>query len=141
VTRYDGLRHIPPFDPDVQAAGNPTVVADLIGVLTASDALVIACPEYAHSLPGTLKNALDWLVGSYYLDQLPLAVTASVAHESRGRMGLAALAHIAGVLGADVVWERTIVRGPDADHDLGELLGRLATAGLARRDSRAAQEP
>jgi chromate reductase, NAD(P)H dehydrogenase (quinone) len=58
---YDGLRRVPPFDQDLEAAPAPAAVADLRERVAAADALLIATPEYNFSIPGQLKNALDWL--------------------------------------------------------------------------------
>jgi len=54
------LRGIPPYDADVEARGNPPAVVQLRDQIEAADALVIATPEYNHSIPGVLKNAIDW---------------------------------------------------------------------------------
>ena len=63
---YGDLAKLPPFNPDDDIEDNPKPgpVAALRALVDASDALVIAAPEYAHGLPGVLKNALDWLVTS-----------------------------------------------------------------------------
>ena len=58
---YAGLRDIPPYDEDVrQAEGYPPAVADLRERLAAADAVLIVTPEYNYSVPGVLKNAIDW---------------------------------------------------------------------------------
>jgi chromate reductase len=54
------LRGIPPYDADVEERGNPPSVVQLKDQIEAADALVIATPEYNHSIPGVLKNAIDW---------------------------------------------------------------------------------
>ena len=67
VVRYAGLRGLPAFDPDLEAGDSallPDAVAELRAEVGRADALLISSPEYAHSVPGALKNALDWLVGS-----------------------------------------------------------------------------
>jgi len=55
------LRGLPIYDGDVEAAGMPPVVLDLARTLAGADALLLACPEYNHGIPGGLKNGLDWL--------------------------------------------------------------------------------
>ncbi len=57
---------LPPFNPDddVEDEPKPEPVETFRQLVGASDAIVIAAPEYAHGLPGVLKNALDWLVAS-----------------------------------------------------------------------------
>lgn len=54
------LRAIPPYDADVEARGLPPAVRQLKDEIEAADALVIATPEYNRSVPGVLKNAIDW---------------------------------------------------------------------------------
>jgi chromate reductase len=54
-------QHVPPFNADVLAQGMPEPVAALRSRLRAADGLVIATPEYNFSIPGMLKNLLDWL--------------------------------------------------------------------------------
>jgi len=63
---YRDLANLPPFNPDddVEDKPKPEPVETLRALADGSDALVIAAPEYAHGLPGALKNALDWLVAS-----------------------------------------------------------------------------
>ena len=56
------LGGLPLFNPDLEA-DLPDAVAHFRGLISASDALIIASPEYAHGVSGVLKNALDWLVG------------------------------------------------------------------------------
>ncbi len=57
---YDGLAEVPPYDEDDDAEPELPAVTRLRGALTRADALLIATPEYNASLPGQLKNALDW---------------------------------------------------------------------------------
>lgn len=59
---FDDLGRLPLFNPDLEADA-PPVVRELHRELAEADALVIASPEYAHGVTGTIKNALDWLVG------------------------------------------------------------------------------
>jgi chromate reductase len=54
------IRGIPPYDADVEARGIPPAVDRLKAEIEAADAIVIATPEYNHSIPGVLKNAIDW---------------------------------------------------------------------------------
>jgi len=58
---YAGLAEIPPYDEDVEAHGVPVAVAELREAVHAADAVLLATPEYNHSIPGQLKNALDWV--------------------------------------------------------------------------------
>ena len=61
VTLYDGLKEIPPYDGDDDVPGDqPVSVRHLKDALEDADAVLIATPEYNSSIPGVLKNALDW---------------------------------------------------------------------------------
>lgn len=55
------LGGLPLFDEDAERAGWPAAALGLARRAAAADALLIASPEYNHSFPGVLKNALDWL--------------------------------------------------------------------------------
>jgi chromate reductase len=59
LVEWDGLPGIPAFDEDLELTPPPPV-ADLLARIAAADGLLIATPEYNASLPGALKNALDW---------------------------------------------------------------------------------
>jgi chromate reductase len=76
VLVYRDLATLPPFNPDddIEDRPKPEPVATLRALVDASDALVIAAPEYAHGLPGALKNALDWLVASETFAGKPTAL-------------------------------------------------------------------
>jgi chromate reductase len=54
------LHDVPLYDRDVEAEGDPPGVTALKDAVRQADAVLIATPEYQHSLPGVLKNALDW---------------------------------------------------------------------------------
>ncbi len=55
------IRDVPLYDGDVEAQGIPAGVARLKDQVAAADALLIVSPEYNHSMPGVLKNAIDWM--------------------------------------------------------------------------------
>ncbi len=73
VTAYRALHALPAFTPDlddgVHAA--PDAVTHWRAALAGADAVVFSSPEYAHGVPGALKNALDWVVGSGELVDMP----------------------------------------------------------------------
>jgi chromate reductase, NAD(P)H dehydrogenase (quinone) len=71
---YRELAALPPFNPDVASVCTPSAVARFRAQLAASDAVLISSPEYAHGIPGVLKNALDWVVGSGELVHKPIAL-------------------------------------------------------------------
>ncbi len=70
---YCGLGDLPHFNPDLEPI-EPTAVTDLRQQLDWSDGLIISCPEYAHGIPGVLKNALDWLVSGSEFAGKPIAL-------------------------------------------------------------------
>jgi len=99
---WDGLREVPPYDQDDDAEPAPPAVAALRAAVASADAVLIATPEYNSSIPGSLKNALDWA-------SRPLATNAF------RNKPVAVIGSSAGVFGA--VWAQ------------GELRKVLATMG------------
>ncbi|HEU4727951.1 MAG TPA: NADPH-dependent FMN reductase [Kofleriaceae bacterium] len=78
VEVHDGVARLPHFSPDLDVEPLPETVAALRAAIGAADGLVIATPEYAHGMPGSLKNALDWLVSATEPIDLPvLLISAS----------------------------------------------------------------
>ena len=74
VSIYRELAELPPFNPDLEGDRALATVTRFRAQLQASDAVLISSPEYAHGVPGVLKNALDWVVGSGELVDKPIAV-------------------------------------------------------------------
>lgn len=99
LTLHGGLREIPPFDED-EYPDVPAAVQRLRAEVAAADAVLISTPEYNHSIPGQLKNALDWL--SRPLAESPLRnKPAAVIGASTGMFGAVwAQAETRKVLGA-----------------------------------------
>src|SRR5512137_1299658 len=60
VRAWEGLRDLPPYDGDVEAAGFPAPVTAFQEAVRSAGALLVVTPEYNYSIPGVLKNALDW---------------------------------------------------------------------------------
>lgn len=78
IAVFDQLQAVPLFDEDVEDRGVPPGVVALAAAVAGADAIVIATPEYNQSMPGVLKNALDWLSRSSVGSPLrgkPAAVT------------------------------------------------------------------
>ncbi|HEX4109624.1 MAG TPA: NADPH-dependent FMN reductase [Solirubrobacteraceae bacterium] len=76
---FEGLREIPPFDEDHEA-DPPAAVQAWREAIAEADALLVATPEYNHSIPGQLKNAVDWAsrpVATSVLRGKPVAVIGS----------------------------------------------------------------
>src|SRR4051795_11365760 len=57
---WDGVRDLPHYDEDIDVDPAPRTVRDLRGAIAEADAVIIATPEYNASVPGALKNAIDW---------------------------------------------------------------------------------
>ncbi|HEY1940580.1 MAG TPA: NADPH-dependent FMN reductase [Roseiarcus sp.] len=74
VVLYRDLARLPPFNPDDEEGRLPPGVEALRALVRESDGVVIAAPEYAHGVPGVLKNALDWLVSSDAVPGKPIAL-------------------------------------------------------------------
>ena len=135
VELYDGLAHLPHFNPDLERSGTLTVIDELRQAVARSDALLIASPEYGHSLPGSLKNAIDWLIGTGELEAKLVAITCAVPALERGRRGLAALSGTLGAVSARIVFQEPIARGPTFERDVTELLTLLVAAANEARQA------
>jgi chromate reductase len=59
-TLLDGLKEVPPYDEDDDVQPAPAAVARLRAAIAGADALLFSTPEYNSSIPGQLKNAIDW---------------------------------------------------------------------------------
>ena len=60
IVVFDGLKSVPPYDEDDDVGDGPAAVARLRNAIAAADAILFATPEYNSSVPGQLKNAVDW---------------------------------------------------------------------------------
>jgi NAD(P)H-dependent FMN reductase len=91
ISLFDGLAELPHFNPDLDAEGAvlPPAVQRLREQVGAADALLICSPEYAHGVPGSLKNALDWLVSG---SEIPYKPVVLLNASSRSRHAQASLA-------------------------------------------------
>lgn len=128
VTIFDGLRDLPLFNPDLEA---PPSVCAWRDALSRSDAVLIATPEYGHSLPGSLKNGIDWVIGTGELERKVVGITAAVRHAERGRRALQALRDTLGAVSAHIVGGEPIVRGEAFTDDVARLVNALAQASSA----------
>ncbi len=124
----DELRHLPLFDPDLDAGDPPESVVRWRRAIAESDALFIATPEYGFSLPGALKNGIDWVIGSGELEGKIVAVTAAVPSPERGRRGLQALCDTLSAVRAVIVGGRPIPKGPEFASRVAELVDDLLAA-------------
>jgi NAD(P)H-dependent FMN reductase len=133
VAIFNGLAELPPFNPDLDTNDPPEVVASFRTTLERSDAIFLSSPEYAHGVPGVLKNALDWIVGSGELVGKPIAL---VNATTRATHAWASLLETLTVMSARVIDEASLTipldgRKLDADGIVeNDELSRLVTASL-----------
>jgi chromate reductase, NAD(P)H dehydrogenase (quinone) len=102
---WHGLADIPAFDEDLETAPEPVAVASLKGEIARSDAVLIATPEYNASVPGALKNALDWTSRPFPANVLrgkPVAVVGASTGLFGAVWAQAEVRKILGVMGAHV---------------------------------------
>ena len=122
---YDGLGRLPIFNPDDEQRPGAEVPR-LTAMVVQADGLVIACPEYAHGVPGGLKNALDWLVSG----EAAIGKPAMLVHASpRSRISRAALREILKTMSFDVLdgEEVEIALLGKKPEDVAAILARLDT--------------
>jgi chromate reductase, NAD(P)H dehydrogenase (quinone) len=115
---YRGLGDLPYFNPDLESTDLPTI-QDLRRQLVWADGLVISSPEYAHSIPGVLKNALDWLVSGEEFIGKPVALFNT---SSRAIHAQASLVEIITTMAGKIV--------PEASVTISLLGKNLDTAGI-----------
>jgi len=91
ITPFDGLAALPHFNPDhdVEGMALPEAVQSLRAQIEAADGIVISSPEYAHGVPGSLKNALDWLVSATEVIGKPVALVNPSPRSTHAQVSLA----------------------------------------------------
>ena len=126
---HEDLKGIPPFDEDDEHDPHGTVHA-LREAIRSADALLVATPEYNHSIPGQLKNAVDW-ASRPVTDTVLRGKPAAVVGASTGLFGAVwAQAELRKVLGAAgaVVLDRELPVGQASEHFDAD--GQIATPEL-----------
>jgi chromate reductase, NAD(P)H dehydrogenase (quinone) len=71
---FEGIGNLPFFNSDLDGDRVPREVAQFRAVIGTADGLLISSPEYARGVAGVMKNALDWLVGSFEFPNKPVAL-------------------------------------------------------------------
>lgn len=86
---YEGLATLPHFNPDLDVDPQPEPVRDLRARIGAADGVIISSPEYMYGIPGSLKNAFDWLVSAGELVDKPvLLLNAATSGGERAQAAL-----------------------------------------------------
>lgn len=107
---YDGLASLPHFSPDLDGdeAEPHEAVYEWREKLRSADAVIICTPEYARGVPGSLKNALDWVVSSGEFVNMPTAVISASPHAEGGAAALASLILTLKMMSAAIPDEATL---------------------------------
>ena len=103
VTVFDDPAVLPHFNPDHDHDPLPPAVVALRAAIATADAVLFCTPEYAGTLPGSMKNLLDWTVGGTELSGKPVAWVNVASDPDRGRGARAALTTVLGYVQATVV--------------------------------------
>jgi chromate reductase len=150
---YDGLKQIPPYDEDDDVHPRPESVARLNEAIGAADAVFFSTPEYNSSIPGQLKNAIDWVsrpVATNALRNKPVAVVGASTGGFGAVWAQAELRKVLAAVGARVLdlelpvphahtrFEDGGLTDDEIRTRLEEAIEALADAARAREDQRAA---
>ena len=149
---WDGLKAVPPYDEDDDDDLAPAAVTALRSGLAGADAVLFATPEYNHSVPGSLKNAIDWVsrpMATNPLRNKPVAVIGASTGIFGAVWAQAELRKVLGALGARVL-DRELAVGQAAERigggavgdeellaEIGDVVAELADM-VERRRARAA---
>jgi chromate reductase len=145
---WDGLKAVPPYDEDDDGDLAPATVTALRSAVAGADAVLFATPEYNHSVPGSLKNALDWIsrpVATNPLRNKPVAVVGASTGVFGAVWAQAELRKVLGAVGARVL-DRELAVGQAAERiaegsvgdaeilaELESIVGELAAVVETRR--------
>jgi chromate reductase len=148
---WEGLKAVPPYDADDDVAEAPAVVAELRAAIAGADAVLFATPEYNASIPGQLKNALDWVsrpIATNPLRNKPVAVVGASTGAFGAVWSQAELRKVLAAIGARVLECEVACRHAAASFDeegrlvdeearaqLGEAVEQLVDAARAREEA------
>lgn len=105
---YDRLGNLPHFNPEIDGDDVLTLVRDWRTQLQSTDGVIFCTPEYAHGVPGVLKNALDWIVSSGEFVNKPTAAIAASPSIDGGSIASASLIQTLKVMMAAITEETTL---------------------------------
>ena len=144
ISLYAGLGDLPHFNPDLDGEIPPPAVRDFRALLAAADAVLLCSPEYAHGVPGVLKNALDWIVSSGEFMGKPVAI---INARPASTYAQASLRETLSVMMAEIdesasvtlpvttnrLDEAILMESPELSHVLKSAVAALARAAEAHR--------
>jgi chromate reductase len=154
LVAFERLAEIPVYDADLEddAAEVPAAVAELRAAMRDADAVLVATPEYNSSIPGGLKNALDWAsrpAGESALNGTPAAVISASTGMFGGVWAQAETRKVLGALGGRVVEtefpvphaqnhfeDGRLELAPEQSAALSELLAELVAAAEEAAEAR-----
>src|SRR6266540_3565650 len=123
---YEGLKEVPPYDEDDDVQPAPAAVAQLRQAIAGADAVLIATPEYNSSIPGQLKNAVDWAsrpIATNVLRNKPVAVIGASTGAFGAVWSQAELRKVLAATGARVVeGEVAVGHAPERFDEDGSLV-------------------
>jgi chromate reductase, NAD(P)H dehydrogenase (quinone) len=127
---YEGLKDAPPYDEDDDIEGAPDAVSRIREAVRAADAVFFASPEHNSSIPGALKNALDWVsrpLATNALRNNPVAVIGASAGVFGAVWAQAELRKVLGAVGARVA---------DGEVTVGRAIHRFDACGRLSEPNR-----
>ena len=134
IELWDGLKEIPPYDGDDDLVRGPAKVEAFRSLVREADAVFFATPEYNSSIPGALKNALDWAsrpLATNAFRNKPVAVIGSSAGAFGGVWAAAELRKVLAAMGARVTEvEMAVGHAHDKLDEAGELADDEVRNGL-----------
>ena len=140
---YEGLKEVPPYDEDDDVHPRRGSVARLNAAIAEADAVLFATPEYNTSIPGQLKNAIDWIsrpVATNMLRNKPVLVVGASIGAFGAAWAQAELRKVLAALGARVLDVELPVPHAHTRFEEGELTDEEIRAGLADAVAALAEE-
>jgi chromate reductase, NAD(P)H dehydrogenase (quinone) len=131
---YEGLKQIPPYDEDDDGDQRPVAVAGLNAAIEEADAVLFSTPEYNSSIPGQLKNAIDWVsrpLATNALRNKPVAVVGASTGGFGAVWAQAELRKVLAALGARVLDIEIPVPHAHTRFDQGDLTDDEIRSALA----------
>jgi chromate reductase len=144
VELYEDLASLPPYDQDVQDHDPPAAVRDLRRRIAEADGLLIATPEYNGSIPGVLKNAIDWASRPFPDNALrgkPVAIVGASTGGYGAMWAQQDLRRVLGIAGARVLeGELPVPRAQERFDERGRLADDMVRSRLSEVVERLAEE-